>query len=104
MLAAAPVAWPDPGLRAWADACSVASLQIHRLLDPGADPGAADVRGEGGAQDASPLVAAELRRQVTVLELLAGHGPSGLRRALDVTTEGRRVLRAVVSRRARGTG
>jgi hypothetical protein len=39
-----------------------------------------------------------------VLELLAEHGPGGLRRALEVSTEGRRVLRAVVSRRARGSG
>jgi hypothetical protein len=89
MLAAAP---DDPcasALRAWADACSAAALQIHRLLDVAAD-------GDG------PLVAAELRRQVTVLELLAGRGAGGLRPALAVSTEGRRVLRAVVSRRARG--
>ncbi|MFF8028931.1 hypothetical protein ACFZDJ_49325 [Streptomyces sp. NPDC007896] len=89
MLAAAP---DDPcasALRAWADACSAAALQIHRLLDVAAD-------GSG------PLVAAELRRQVAVLELLAGRGAGGLRPALEVSTEGRRVLRAVVSRRARG--
>ncbi|QUW80026.1 hypothetical protein SMIR_13585 [Streptomyces mirabilis] len=89
MLAAAP---DDPcasALRAWADACSAAALQIHRLLDVAAD-------GDG------PLVAAELRRQVAVLELLAGRGAGGLRPALAVSTEGRRVLRAVVSRRARG--
>ncbi|MER5537846.1 hypothetical protein [Streptomyces mirabilis] len=89
MLATAP---DDPcasALRAWADACSAAALQIHRLLDVAAD-------GDG------PLVAAELRRQVAVLELLAGRGAGGLRPALEVSTEGRRVLRAVVSRRARG--
>ncbi|MFE2565869.1 hypothetical protein [Streptomyces mirabilis] len=89
MLATAP---DDPcasALRAWADACSAAALQIHRLLDVAAD-------GNG------PLVAAELRRQVAVLELLAGRGAGGLRPALEVSTEGRRVLRAVVSRRARG--
>jgi hypothetical protein len=51
-----------------------------------------------------PLVAAELRRQVTVLELLTGHGAAGLRQALEVAAEGRRVLRAVVSRRERGRG
>ncbi|MFG2367874.1 hypothetical protein ACGFY3_40625 [Streptomyces mirabilis] len=87
MLAAAP---DDPcasALRSWADACSAAALQIHRLLDVAAD---------------GPLVAAELRRQVAVLELLAGRGAGGLRPALEVSTEGRRVLRAVVSRRARG--
>ncbi|MFF3146046.1 hypothetical protein ACFVRU_31100, partial [Streptomyces sp. NPDC057927] len=65
------------------------ALQIHRLLDVAAD-------GDG------PLVAAERRRQVAVLELLAGRGAGGLRPALEVSTEGRRVLRAVVSRRARG--
>ncbi|WP_217572119.1 hypothetical protein [Streptomyces sp. GbtcB7] len=89
MLATAP---DDPcasALRAWADACSAAALQIHRLLDVAAD-------GDG------PLVAAERRRQVAVLELLAGRGAGGLRPALEVSTEGRRVLRAVVSRRARG--
>ncbi|MFF4725882.1 hypothetical protein ACFY3M_11130 [Streptomyces mirabilis] len=89
MLATAP---DDPcasALRGWADACSAAALQIHRLLDVAAD-------GDG------PLVAAELRRQVAVLELLAGRGAGGLRPALEVSTEGRRVLRAVVSRRARG--
>lgn len=89
MLATAP---DDPcasALRAWADACSAAALQIHRLLDVAAD-------GDG------PLVAAELRRQVAVLELLAARGAGGLRPALEVSTEGRRVLRAVVSRRARG--
>ncbi|MFH8973373.1 hypothetical protein [Streptomyces sp. NPDC017890] len=109
MLAAAPAECSGARIRAWADACSVASLRVHRLLDPAADtaPGA-DVRREGGAAGGtdglSPLVAAELRRQVTVLEVLAGHGPAGLRRALEVSTEGRRVLRAVVSRRARGRG
>ncbi|MFF2127563.1 hypothetical protein ACFVW1_19605 [Streptomyces olivochromogenes] len=89
MLATAP---DDPcasALRAWADACSAAALRIHRLLDVAAD-------GDG------PLVAAELRRQVAVLELLAARGAGGLRPALEVSTEGRRVLRAVVSRRARG--
>ncbi|MEU2335806.1 hypothetical protein ABZ770_18925 [Streptomyces sp. NPDC006654] len=105
MLDAAPASPDAPGIRLWADGCSVASLRIHRLLDPAADPApSVDTRREGGTEDMSPLVAAELRRQVTVLELLAGHGAAGLRRALDVSTEGRRVLRAVVSRRARGRG
>ncbi|MDF3143604.1 MULTISPECIES: hypothetical protein [unclassified Streptomyces] len=116
MLAAAPAVRSAPEARIWADACSVASLQIHRLLDPAegeatsadALPRALDsVRAggaavEGRAPGMSPLVAAELRRQVSVLELLAQHGAGGLRRALEVSTEGRRVLRAVVSRRARG--
>uniref|UniRef100_A0AAU1HYF4 Uncharacterized protein n=1 Tax=Streptomyces sp. NBC_00180 TaxID=2903632 RepID=A0AAU1HYF4_9ACTN len=115
MLAAAPVVRSAAEARIWADACSVASLQIHRLLDPAEDDassagalpeaiGSARAEGttaEGRAQGMSPLVAAELRRQISVLEILAGHGASGLRRALEVSTEGRRVLRAVVSRRAR---
>ncbi|MGY5049118.1 hypothetical protein ACWDE0_26405 [Streptomyces sp. 900105755] len=105
MLDAAPESQEAAGVRLWADACSVASLQIHRLLDPAEDAApSVDTRREGGTEGMSPLVAAELRRQVTVLELLAGHGAAGLRRALDVSTEGRRVLRAVVSRRARGLG
>jgi hypothetical protein len=100
-------------VRPWADACSVAALRVHRLLDPAAGdgpaPGDGPARGDhdrpGTADPAGlpPLVAAELRRQITVLELLAGHGAQGLRRALEVSVEGRRVLRAVVSRRARGT-
>ncbi|MEU6193217.1 hypothetical protein [Streptomyces sp. NPDC047061] len=105
MLDAAPASQEDAGIRLWADACSVAALQIHRLLDPAEDRApSVDSRREGGTEGMSPLVAAELRRQVTVLELLAGHGAAGLRRALDISTEGRRVLRAVVSRRARGRG
>jgi hypothetical protein len=103
MLAAAPAECSGAPLRAWADACSVASLRIHRLLDPAADSGAgADARRGDRTEALAPLVAAELRRQVTVLDVLAGHGPAGLRRALEISTEGRRVLRAVVSRRARG--
>ncbi|WP_030683106.1 hypothetical protein [Streptomyces cellulosae] len=105
MLAAAP---PEPAaaeLRAWADACSVASLRIHALLGGAApdesDAALSDARQEGRTEGMPPLVAAELRRQVVVLELLAEHGAGGLRRALEVSTEGRRVLRAVVSRRAR---
>ncbi|AVV40862.1 hypothetical protein PYK79_13955 [Streptomyces sp. ID05-04B] len=102
MLAAAPADRRAAEVRTWADACSVASLQIHRLLDPAADSGPVDSGREGRTAGMSPLVAAELRRQVIVLEVLAGHGAGGLRRALEVSTEGRRVLRAVVSRRARG--
>jgi len=103
MLGAVPVDRAAGNLREWADACSVAALQIHRLLDAASD-GASSVtaRREGRTQDMSPLVAAELRRQVAILEVLSAHGPAGLRQALDLSTEGRRVLRAVVSRRARG--
>ncbi|WP_282700851.1 hypothetical protein [Streptomyces sp. CC219B] len=105
MLAAAPADRGAAEIRVWADACSVASLRIHRMLDPvDDDASSVDARREGRTDGMSPLVAAELRRQVTVLELLAGHGAGGLRPALEVSTEGRRVLRAVVSRRARGRG
>ncbi|MFF2020625.1 hypothetical protein ACFVW2_02255 [Streptomyces sp. NPDC058171] len=124
MLSAAPAALPeelrdgastDTRLRTWADDCSVAALRIHLLLDPGpgADLPAGDAP-EGGPDDPltapradrggalPPLADAELRRQVAVLELLAARGAGGLRQAHAVTTEGRRVLRAVVSRRSRG--
>lgn len=105
MLAAAPATRSAAGVREWADACSVAALRIHRLLDLSPDGASSvDARREGRTEGMSPLVAAELRRQITVLELLAGHGSGGLRQALAVSTEGRRVLRAVVSRRARGRG
>ena len=102
MLAAAPDDRCAAQVRAWADACSVAALQIHRLLDSvGGEESSVDARREGRTDGMSPLVAAELRRQVTVLEVLAGHGAGGLRRALEVSIEGRRVLQAVVARRAR---
>ncbi|MEV5883986.1 hypothetical protein AB0L74_14880 [Streptomyces sp. NPDC052020] len=109
MLAAAPDRRSAAGMRVWADACSVASLRIHRLLEPAADglggePSGVDAGREGDTEGVPPLVAAELRRQVTVLELLTGHGAAGLRQALEVAAEGRRVLRAVVSRRERGRG
>ncbi|MEU0406971.1 hypothetical protein ABZ307_03970 [Streptomyces griseorubiginosus] len=105
MLAAAPAERYGAEVREWAHACSVAALRIHQLLDPLKDAAdSLDARREGRTEGMSPLVAAELRRQVTVLELLAGHGPAGLRPALEVSTEGRRVLRAVVSRRSRRRG
>ncbi|TWV29437.1 hypothetical protein FRZ03_38120 [Streptomyces misionensis] len=107
MLDAAPAERTAEALRPWADACSLASLRIHLLLDPaaeGAPDGAAPQAARaGGTEELPPLVAAELRRQIAVLELLAGHGKHGLRHALELSGEGRRVLRAVVSRRARGT-
>lgn len=103
MLDAAPATRSAAGVREWADVCSVAALRIHRLLDASAvGTASVDSHREGRTEGMSPLVAAELRRQITVLELLAGHGTGGLRQALAVSTEGRRVLRAVVSRRARG--
>jgi hypothetical protein len=108
MLATAPAVPAGTPVRVWADACSAASLRIHRLLEvmaPGDDADDwVDSRREGRTDGMSPLVAAELRRQITVLELLGASGPGGLRQVLAVSTEGRRVLRAVVSRRARGRG
>ncbi|GGR70716.1 hypothetical protein GCM10010252_06120 [Streptomyces aureoverticillatus] len=90
MLDAVPAARSADSLRPWADGCSAAALQIHRLMD-------------AGNEGVSPLVSAELRRQVRVLELLGGTSGTGggLRQVLDVSTEGRRVLRAVVSRSRR---
>ena len=105
MLATAPAVPAGAEVREWADACSVAALRIHRLLEVMAPADGADTidsRREGRTEGISPLVAAELRRQIAVLELLAGSGAGGLRQVLAVSTEGRRVLRAVVSRRARG--
>ncbi|MGV4889013.1 hypothetical protein ACSR0Z_20855 [Streptomyces viridosporus] len=118
MLTTAPARRSAAELRPWADACSVAALRIHRLLDGAAarDDDADQVGGlpralhaaragespaGGRTEGVSPLVAAELRRQVAVLERLSAHGPTGLRGALEVATEGRRVLRAAVSRRSR---
>jgi hypothetical protein len=111
MLGAAPAAWEVAPLREWADDCSVAALELHHRFDirPAADPPAAAevvevLKGcrEGEPDGAGPLVAGELRRQVRILEILAeSEGGAGLRQVLDVSIEGQRVLRAVVSRRAR---
>ncbi|MFP3988370.1 hypothetical protein U9R90_12825 [Streptomyces sp. E11-3] len=103
MLDAVPEERAPDALRGWADACSVAALQIHRLLGTAADEEVpSEQLREGVTESAGPLVAGELRRQTRILELLSTRGVGGLRQALDVSTEGRRVLRAVVSRRARG--
>ncbi|MFE0172671.1 hypothetical protein ACFWZ2_10170 [Streptomyces sp. NPDC059002] len=109
MLDAVPATHSGAEVREWADGCSVAALQVHRLLDTAPDGAGRSVRArrEGRTDAMSPLVAAELRRQIRILELLSnkGAGPAGgLRQALDVSMEGRRVLRAVVSRRERGRG
>ncbi|MEU0985515.1 hypothetical protein [Streptomyces sp. NPDC005953] len=110
MLDAAPDDWQVEPLREWADDCSVAALELHHRLDagPAGEPTASAVievlKGcrEGEPTDAGPLVTAELRRQLRVLEILAqGEGRIGLRQVQRVSTEGQRVLRAVVSRRAR---
>ncbi|TQK52324.1 hypothetical protein FBY35_2755 [Streptomyces sp. SLBN-118] len=111
MLGAAPSEWEVDPLREWADDCSVAALELHNRFDVGSgadEPAAADVVDvlkrcrEGEPDGAGPLVAGELRRQIQILEILAdAQGGVGLRQALDVSIEGQRVLRAVVSRRAR---
>jgi hypothetical protein len=101
MLAAAPAAWAPDGLRAWAHACSATALALHGRHDPAGVPdGLIERCGAGDAEGAGPLLAGELRRQYAVLEAVA-HGPTGLRRARELSVEGGRVLRAVVSRRAR---
>ncbi|MFE4591133.1 hypothetical protein [Streptomyces laurentii] len=86
MLAKAPADWAEGPLRAWAGECSGAALAVHEGYDAAAGVG--------------PLRAGELRRQQVVLES-AAHGPTGLRRARELSAEGGRVLRAVVARRAR---
>ncbi|MEU3605913.1 hypothetical protein AB0E83_10715 [Streptomyces sp. NPDC035033] len=85
MLDGMPAEWAEEPLRAWAERCSAQALAVHRLYDVGED---------------GPLQAGELRRQLAVLDAVA-QGPTGLRRARELSVEGGRVLRAVVSRRAR---
>lgn len=114
MLGAAPSDFAPVPLREWADACSLVALRLHGRLDAPDDASPDEDHllkaarcGEPAA--VGPLVAGELERQVRILEILAetagtaGSG-AGLRKALDLSTEGRRVLRAVMSRRARGRG
>jgi hypothetical protein len=111
MLGAAPSVWEVAPLREWAEGCSVAALELHHFFDarPGVgEPDATDVVEvlnccrRGDLDGAGPLVAGELRRQIQILEMLAeARDGVGLRQVLDLSTEGRRILRAVVSRRAR---
>ncbi|GHH77840.1 hypothetical protein GCM10018793_26900 [Streptomyces sulfonofaciens] len=92
----------DEALHSWADACSLAALRVHALLDgSGGDPAPVAAYREGRTQGITPLAAAELRRQSEILTLLAEHGAGALRQALETSTEGRRILRAAVSRRTR---
>ncbi|MFD3485057.1 hypothetical protein [Streptomyces sp. NPDC058665] len=130
MLAAAPSEWAAEPLRAWSDSCSVVALEIHQQFDVVGDRtiGAPGTAADGAYSDwvercrtgvaegdegrpgigpftAGPLVTGELRRQIQILEILSETaGAAGLRQALDLSTEGQRVLRAVVSRRARAQG
>ncbi|WP_426365701.1 hypothetical protein [Streptomyces sp. E-08] len=101
MLAQAPADWTAEALRVWAADCSVAALALHGRYDAAGVPdGLVERCRAGDADGAGPLLAGELRRQQAVLETVA-HGPTGLRRARELSVEGGRVLRAVVSRRAR---
>ncbi|MFJ8749868.1 hypothetical protein ACIREO_11095 [Streptomyces sp. NPDC102441] len=111
LIGAAPRDFAAGPLRAWADACSLLALDIHRESDfpAGDSTRTAEACRADGAAGGGPLCTGELRRQAEILESLAGTagtagGATGLRRALDLSTEGRRVLRAVRSRRARGRG
>ncbi|MEU0161387.1 hypothetical protein ABZ154_21750 [Streptomyces sp. NPDC006261] len=114
MLGAAPSDFAPAPLREWADACSLVALEIHGRFDAPdgkapQDAGLLKAARGGAATDVGPLVAGELERQVRILEILAetagtaGSG-AGVRKALDLSVEGRRVLRAVMSRRARSRG
>ncbi|MFD5787182.1 hypothetical protein ACFWH1_11290 [Streptomyces sp. NPDC127037] len=111
LLAAAPADRAGEELRAWADACSVLALEVHRghdalrsaAPDPVARCRAGDLSGAG------PLLAGEAARQTLILEMLAAiddtaPAGAGLRQVLDLSTEGQRVLRAAVARRARVRG
>ncbi|MCX4818900.1 hypothetical protein OG883_03070 [Streptomyces sp. NBC_01142] len=106
MLGAAPSEWEVAPLRQWADECSVAALELHHRFDGGTGADAAELLKrcrESEPDCAGPLVTGELRRQIQILEILAEADvqSGGLRAALDVSTEGQRVLRAALSRRAR---
>ncbi|MBX9423327.1 MULTISPECIES: hypothetical protein [Streptomyces] len=101
MLSAAPAGWTAEELRAWAHACSGTALALHGRFDAAEVPdGLVERCRAGDADGAGPLLAGELRRQQAVLASVA-QGPTGLRRARELSVEGGRVLRAVVSRRAR---
>ncbi|MCX5392733.1 hypothetical protein [Streptomyces sp. NBC_00094] len=101
MLATAPPDWTVEALRTWAGACSVTALALHGRFDAAGVPdGLVERCRAGDPTGAGPLLAGEVRRQQAVLES-AAHGPTGLRRARELSVEGGRVLRAVVSRRAR---
>ncbi|MFJ3147140.1 hypothetical protein [Streptomyces halstedii] len=109
LVRAAPKEFAEGPLRIWADACSLLALEVHQEFDlPAPDGGEGLERlRTGEAEDGGPLVMGELRRQIAILELLAetegpAGGGAGLRRALDLSTEGQRVLKAALSRRARG--
>lgn len=111
LLAEAPADRSGEELRAWADACSVLALDLHRAHDA-ARADAMELLERCRAGDpggAGPLLAGETARQARILEMLAEIGDgaptgTGLRQVRDVSTEGRRVLRAAASRRVRVRG
>ncbi|MFD9248240.1 hypothetical protein ACFV0D_41300, partial [Streptomyces sp. NPDC059556] len=93
--------WRAGAVRGWAPACSVTAPPLPGGNDAADVPdGLVERCRAGDADGAGPLLAGELRRQQAVLDSVA-HGPTGLRRARELSVEGGRVLRAVVSRRAR---
>ncbi|MFD0025448.1 hypothetical protein [Streptomyces sp. NPDC058382] len=111
LLGEAPADRAGEELRAWADACSVLALDVHRGHDAARADGTELVARcrAGDPRGAGPLLSGEAARQVRILEMLAeiGEGAptgAGLRQVMDVSTEGQRVLRAAASRRARVRG
>ncbi|UZK54752.1 hypothetical protein NEH16_11940 [Streptomyces drozdowiczii] len=108
LLAAAPAERAGEALRAWANACSVLALEVHLGHDTTA-PAAPDPVARCRAGDpagAGPLLAGEAARQTAILEMLAAMdedapATAGLRQIRDVSTEGRRILRAASARRGR---
>ncbi|WP_432248193.1 hypothetical protein ACRAR1_10715 [Streptomyces sanyensis] len=91
MLDGIPGEWASESLASWAALCAGLAVDVHRAADP---------LGDGG-----PLVDGERLRQTQTLDALArDEGGMGPRVALDLSTEGRRVLRAALSRKARAAG
>ncbi|MEU9321927.1 hypothetical protein [Streptomyces sp. NPDC048295] len=95
LLGEAPAGRAAPGLREWADVCSLLALEVHLGTEAASDTGPETVRRcrEAGPDGAAPLPAGELRRQIRILELLAetadasaagagrfGGGPAGAAR------------------------
>ncbi|MFC8533628.1 hypothetical protein ACFUJY_06700 [Streptomyces sp. NPDC057249] len=108
VLAAAPDERAGEALRGWADACSVLALEVHLGHDRTAPATPDPVAGcrAGDPSGAGPLLAGEAARQTAILEMLAAlddaaPAAAGLRQIRDVSTEGRRVLRAAAARRGR---
>ncbi|WP_274561521.1 hypothetical protein [Streptomyces spiramyceticus] len=108
MASAVPAAYHGPELRDWAEDCSAAVLEVHLRLDgvaTGNDEARVKAYRNGETDGISPLTSGELRRQAQLLEMLAeGSGGGGLNHALQLSNEGKRVLRAAASRRARNKG